>query len=81
MQEQSEDYGALQRMICKMYEHEKYVTRFDAIMFAETYDLPADLSELISLLPPGRYTRVKLCDQLNSAIAGHGWGSFYGTVE
>ena len=25
--------------------------------------------------------RQSLCDQLNSALAAHGWGAVYGTVE
>ena len=44
-------------------------------------DLPDDLDEIIALLPPGTYTRQRLCDQLNSAIGGHAWGQVYGTVE
>ena len=27
------------------------------------------------------YDRQSLCDQLNSALAAHGWGAVYGTVE
>ena len=27
------------------------------------------------------YDRQSLCDQLNSALAAHGWGAIYGTVE
>ena len=46
-----------------------------------TNDLPDDLQEIVSLLPPGSYTRERLCDQLNSAIGGHAWGQGYGTVE
>jgi hypothetical protein len=35
----------------------------------------------VTLLPPGNYTRQRLCNQLNSALKGHGWNSAYGTVE
>ena len=37
--------------------------------------------EIVNLLPPGYYDRQSLCDQLNSALAAHGWGAVYGTVE
>ena len=50
-------------------------------MQAEILDLPADLMEIVALLPPGIYERSRLCDQLNSSLAAHGWGSLYGTVE
>ena len=56
------------------------VRRLDVVIAAEAADLPADLREVVELLPPGNYTRRRLCDQLNSALAGHGWGQVYGTV-
>ena len=40
-----------------------------------------DLREIVELLPPGTYTRQRLCDQINSSITGHAWGQVYGTVE
>ena len=48
---------------------------------AEILDLAPDLMEIVNLLPPGYYDRQSLCDQLNSALAAHGWGAVYGTVE
>ena len=57
------------------------VRRLDAVIAAEAADLPEDLLRIVSLVPPGSYTRQKLCDQLNSAITGHAWGQVYGTVE
>ena len=48
---------------------------------AEAADLPEELYRIVTLLPPGDYTRARLCTQLNSAIAGHAWGQVYGTVE
>ena len=59
----------------------KSVRRLDVVVAAESADLPEDLAEIIALLPPGTYTRQRLCDQLNSAIGGHAWGQVYGTVE
>ena len=80
----SEDYGALQLIVDELFEdmpadHE--VRRLDVVILAESNDLPADLQEIVKLLPPGTYTRVRLCDQFNSAIGGHAWGQVYGTVE
>lgn len=80
----SEDYGALQLLVDELFEdmpadHE--VRRLDVVVLAESYDLPDDLLEIAKLLPPGNYTRGRLCDQLNSAIVGHAWGQVYGTVD
>ena len=80
-QERSEDYGILQRLIDAVFTRGDYVRRLDVIVLAESFDLPADLLEIVNLLPPGTYTRERLCDQLNSAISGHAWGQVYGTVE
>ena len=57
------------------------VRRLDAVIAAEAADLPDDLMEVVRLLPPGSYTRQRLCDQVNSALGGHAWGQVYGTVE
>lgn len=78
----SEHYGQLQRVIDSVYaDGRKFVRRLDVVVAAESFDLPDDLNEIIGLLPPGSYTRQRLCDQLNSAIGGHAWGQVYGTVE
>ena len=82
--EPSPTYGALQLIIDDLYEGAPYdyeVRRLDVVIAAESGDLPADLLEVVSLLPPGNYTRARLCDQLNSSIGGHAWGLVYGTVE
>ena len=82
--EPSPDYGALQLIVDDLYEEMPYdyeVRRLDVVIAAESNDLPADLQEIATLLPPGNYTRVRLCDQLNSSIGGHAWGQVYGTVE
>jgi hypothetical protein len=68
-------------MIDALYREKQWPSRLDIILFAEVYDLPADLMEIVQLLPPGSWPRTRLCDQFNSAIAGHGWGFVYGTVE
>ena len=57
------------------------VRRLDVVIAAETADLPDELMRIVNLLPPGDYTRQRLCDQINSAITGHAWGQVYGTVS
>ena len=82
--EPSPAYGVLQAIVDDLYEDAPYdyeVRRLDVVIAAEAGDLPADLLEIVSLLPPGMFTRARLCDQLNSAIVGHAWGLVYGTVE
>lgn len=80
----SPDYGALQAIVDDLFEgqpRDYSVRRLDVVIAAESSDLPADLLEIVTLLPPGMFTRQRLCDQLNSAIVGHAWGQVYGTVE
>lgn len=79
--ERSEHYGELQRVIDYLYKNEHVVERFDVVVAADTFDVCADMHEVVQLLPPGVYTRPALCAQLNSTIAGHAWGYTYGTVE
>ena len=82
--EPSPAFGALQAIVDDLYEGmpaDYEVRRLDVVIAAEAGDLPSDLLEIVSLLPPGEFTRVRLCDQLNSAIGGHAWGQVYGTVE
>lgn len=80
----SAHYGALQDVVNSVYADRgsrDAVRRLEVVVAAEAADLPDDLMEIINLLPPGSYTRQRLCDQLNSAIGGHAWGQVYGTVE
>ncbi|WP_139650757.1 hypothetical protein [Raoultibacter phocaeensis] len=79
--EKSSDYGIMQRLTDDLFAHDEVIRRLDAVLMAESYDLPSDLLEVIALLPPGTYTRQRFCDQVNSSISGHGWGYVYGTVE
>lgn len=78
---QAESFGDLQRLVDALFPDNKVVDRLDVVVQAELQDLDADLIEIVTLLPPGRYERQRLCDQLNSALAAHGWGGMYGTVE
>ena len=82
--EPSPDFGAMQAIVDELFENQTRdyaVRRLDVVIAAEANDLPGDLQEIVQLLPPGDYTRQRLCDQLNSAIVGHAWGLVYGTVE
>ena len=82
--EPSPSYGALQAIVdelCEGRSRDFEVRRLDVVLAAEASDLPDDLLEIVNLLPPGTFTRIRLCDQLNSAIGGHAWGQVYGTVE
>ncbi|MDY4041175.1 MAG: hypothetical protein SOY67_03620 [Collinsella sp.] len=78
---QSEDFGELQRLVDSLFTGRETVQRLDVVVQAETLDLADDLMEIVNLLPPGTYSRARLCDQVNSALAAHGWGGLYGTVE
>ena len=82
--EPSPSYGALQAIVDELFEgrsRDFEIRRLDVVLAAEASDLPDDLLEIVNLLPPGTFTRIRLCDQLNSAIGGHAWGQVYGTVE
>ena len=79
---QSEEYGELQRLVDGLYAGGRtMIDRMDLIVQAEIMDLGNELTEIVELVPPGSYERGRLCDQLNSALAAHGWGARYGTVE
>lgn len=79
---QAEEFGDLQRLVDGMFASGRdTVERLDMVVQAEILDLAPDLMEIVELLPPGVYDRRRLCDQINSALAAHGWGAVYGTVE
>lgn len=90
----SDHYGELQKVIDALFAEDNApylaqvdpeaafrVARLQVVLAAEAADLPEDLLRIVSLLPPGEYTRQALTDQLNSAITGHAWGQVYGTVS
>ena len=68
-------YGALQVLVDDLFQYNEEV-----VIAAESSDLPDDLREVVNILPPGTYTRERLCSQMNSIISGHAWGQVYGTV-
>jgi hypothetical protein len=71
----------IERMLDAMFAQVHHVTRLDVIIRAESMDMADDVLELINRIPPGRYTRARLCDQLNSAITAHGWSRTLGTFD
>ena len=86
--------GALQRVVDDLFRDDDApymqlvdedaafkVSKLEAVVAAESADLPDELARIVAMLPPGNYTRRRLTDQLNSAITGHAWGQVYGTVE
>ena len=81
----SEEYGELQRLVDALcapgVSARAAVSKIDILVRADAFDLNDDLVEVIELLPSGSFTRTRLCDQINSILSGHGWGSYYGTVE
>lgn len=92
--DRSVHYGALQTLVDDLFADDEApylaaidseeafrVSRLDVVIRAESADLPDDLLRIVSLLPPGEYTRQRLTDQINSAITGHAWGQVYGTVS
>lgn len=80
MREKSPQYGVLQEFVDSLYFQTEMLSRLDIILAAEAFGLHDDLQEIISLLPPGSYSRVRLCGQLNSSLSSHGWGYVYGSV-
>lgn len=71
----------MQRLVDSLFRDAIMVTRLDAIIRAEALDMPDDVRAIVALLPPGRYRRTLLCDQVNSAITAHGYGRTMGTVD
>jgi Flp pilus assembly protein CpaB len=76
-----EDREQIQRWLDALYRRAAMATQLDAVVMAQTFDLPADAMDVITGLPPGRYTRQALCDQLNSAIVGRGLSRQLGTHD
>ena len=92
--DKSPHYGALQAVVDSLFRDDDApymemvdedaafkVSRLDVVIAAESADLPDDLMRIVTLLPPGSYTRGRLTNQINSAINGHAWGQVYGTVS
>lgn len=77
----TETHEAMLRMLDALFAGGGTVERLDVLVRADIHGLPENALAIVALLPPGRYTRPRLCDQLNSAITAHGLGGVIGTVE
>jgi predicted oxidoreductase len=76
-----DDREHIRRWLDALFRDRTIVGQIDAIVTAETFDLPVEMMAIVESLPPGRYTRLRLCDQLNSAIVGRGLSRAFGTHE
>lgn len=79
--EKSPDYGVLQEFIDRLFDSREDYTRLEVVLEGEAYGLNGELMEVLNLLPPGLYTRDRLCSQINSSLSSHGWGYVYGAVH
>jgi hypothetical protein len=80
----TDTFGELQELVDALYREvgpSGTVSRIDVLMRAEIDDLSDAPREVVELLPSGSYKRARLCDQLNSIIGAHGWGSSVGMVD
>ena len=71
----------IKRWLDALYRTTPVVTQIDAVVRAETFDLPADMMDIVNVLPSGRYSRARLTDHLNSAITGRGLSRQLGTHD
>ena len=76
-----EEFGVLQELVDATFRRSELASNMDLLMQAQTHDVGDDIMEVVELMPPGRYSRDQMCDQMNSIITAHGWGLTYGTVE
>ena len=79
--EKSPDYGVLQEFIDRLFDGREDYMRLEVVLEGEAYGLNGELMEVLNLLPPGLYTRDRLCRQINSSLSSHGWGYVYGAVH
>lgn len=79
--EKSPDYGVLQEFIGRLFDGREDYMRLEVVLEGEAYGLNSELMEVLNLLPPGLYTRDRLCSQINSSLSSHGWGYVYGAVH
>lgn len=79
--EKSPDYGVLQEFIDRLFDGREDYMRLEVVLEGEAYGLNGELMEVLNLLPPGLYTRDRLCGLINSSLSSHGWGYVYGAVH
>ncbi len=71
----------LQEFIDRLFDGREDYMRLEVVLEGEAYGLNGELMEVLNLLPPGLYTRDRLCSQINSSLSSHGWGYVYGAVH
>lgn len=71
----------LQEFIDRLFDGREDYMRLEVVLEGEAYGLNGELMEVLNLLPPGLYTRDRLCGQINSSLSSHGWGYVYGAVH
>lgn len=71
----------LQEFIDRLFDSREDYMRLEVVLEGEAYGLNGELMEVLNLLPPGLYTRDRLCSQINSSLSSHGWGYVYGAVH
>ena len=76
-----DDREQIRRWLDALFKDVRTVSQVGAIIRAEAFDLPVSAMEIVTGLPSGRYTRVRLCDQLNSAIVARGLSRELGTHD
>lgn len=76
-----DDHEQIRRWLDSLYRDSRVVSGLDATLRAQTFDLPEIAMDIVEGLPPGRYTRARLCDQLNSAIVARGVSRALGTHD
>ena len=76
-----DDREQIARWLDSLFGDVRSVTQLDALTRAEVFDLPEPALDVVRTLPPGRYTRPRLCDQLNSAIVARGLSRALGTHD
>ena len=70
--EKSPDYGVLQEFIDRLFDGREDYMRLEVVLEGEAYGLNGELMEVLNLLPPGLYTRDRLCGQINSSLLTDG---------
>ena len=79
--EKSPDYGVLQEFIDRLFDGREDYMRLEVVLEGEAYGLNGELMEVLNLLPPGLYTRDRLCSQINSSLSSLGCVYVYGAVH
>ncbi len=80
-QDLNEELELLQTLINRAYKQEKYLERLSLVLSCESADIHPELMEIVKLLPPGRYARPRLIDELNSCLAARALSQRFGLLD